>query len=145
MVIPTATSLAADTSAAVFGQPVTLTASVTSPAGTPAGTVTFRHGGTVLGAVTVDPNGQASLVVPLGVGSHSLTASFAGIAPFTASTSAALTETVTLTATVAPVAPGAGVPTGTVTFLDGSSVLGTGTLDNNGQAFLDLMSGLPGG
>src|SRR5262249_43810748 len=33
----------------------------------------------------------------------------------------------------------------TVTFLDGTTVLGTGTLDQNGQAFLDLMSGLPGG
>src|SRR4029077_9138643 len=144
----TATSLAADTNAAVFGQPVTLTATVTSSGGTPTGTVTFRDGSTVLGEVAVDPNGQATLVVPLGVGIHSLTASFAGIAPFTASTSAALSETVSqaatttalavdeiagpsvvfLTATVAPAAPGSGVPTGTVTFLDGNTVLGTGTL-----------------
>jgi hypothetical protein len=115
--------------------------------------------------VAVDPNGQASLAVPLGVGSHSLTASFAGIAPFTASTSAGLTETVqqaasttslavdeiagpsvlSLTATVAAVAPGAGVPTGTVTFLDGSTVLGTGTVDANGEASLFLESGLASG
>src|SRR5262249_34854864 len=32
---------------------------------------------------------------------------------------------VTLTATVAPVAPGAGTPTGTVTFRDGTTTLGT--------------------
>jgi hypothetical protein len=165
----TATSLAADTNPVVFGQSVTLTATVTSSAGTPTGTVTFRDGGTILGEVAVDPNGQASLALPLGVGSHSLTASFAGIVPFTASTSAALTETVgkaasttalavdqfggqfpapalvELTATVTAVAPGAGVPTGTVTFLDGSTVLGTGTLDNNGQAFLLLETGLAPG
>jgi len=30
--------------------------------------------------------------------------------------------------------PGAGTPTGTVTFKDGSSTLGTGTLDSSGQA-----------
>jgi hypothetical protein len=119
----------------------------------------------VLGEVAVDPNGQAALVVPLGVGSHSLTASFAGIAPFTASTSAALAETVnqaatttalavdeiagpsvvSLTATLAAVAPGAGTPTGTVTFRDGNTVLGTGTLDQNGQAFLLVQSGLAPG
>jgi hypothetical protein len=161
----TATSLAADTASAVFGQPVTLTATVTSSGGTPTGTVTFRDGGTVLGAVAVGPTGLATLVVPFGVGSHSLTASFAGTPPFTASTSAALAETVNraatttalavdeiagpsvvqFTATVAAVAPGAGLPTGTVTFLDGTTVLGTGTLDQNGQAFLLLESGLAPG
>jgi hypothetical protein len=37
-------------------------------------------------------------------------------------------EAITLTATLCPVAPGAGIPGGTVTFLDGSAVLGTATL-----------------
>jgi hypothetical protein len=37
-------------------------------------------------------------------------------------------QSVTFTATVSPVAPGAGTPTGTVTFLDGGSPIGTGTL-----------------
>src|SRR5262249_12746323 len=37
-------------------------------------------------------------------------------------------QPVTFTATVAAVAPGAGTATGTVTFKDGSSVLGTGSL-----------------
>jgi hypothetical protein len=161
----TATSLAIGPTSAVFGQSVTLTATVTSPGGTPTGTVTFRDGGTVLAEVAVDPNGQASLVMSFAAGSHSLTASFAGIAPFTSSTSTAVAETVTraattttlvveeldgprvvsFTATVAPVAPRAGVPTGPVTFLDGSTVLATGTLDSNGQAFLFLETGLPVG
>jgi hypothetical protein len=37
-------------------------------------------------------------------------------------------QSVMFTATVAAVSPGAGTPTGTVTFKDGSTVLGTGTL-----------------
>src|SRR5262249_48245357 len=37
-------------------------------------------------------------------------------------------QSVTFTATIAVVAPGAGTPTGTVTFIDGSTTLGTGTL-----------------
>jgi hypothetical protein len=41
---------------------------------------------------------------------------------------------VTFTVTVSPVAPGAGVPTGTVTILDGTTVLATAQLDTNGQA-----------
>jgi hypothetical protein len=147
---------------AVFGQPVTVTATVTSANGTPTGTVLFFDGTTPLGEVAVDPNGQAALILPLGVGVHALTARFAGIAPFTGSTSAAVSETVTkaatmttlfaeveclnfdgseevfLEASVVPVAPGAGMPTGTVTFRDGDRVLGTATLDAHGQAYLDV-------
>src|SRR5437867_3590260 len=43
-------------------------------------------------------------------------------------------QPVTFTATVPATRPGAGTPTGTVTFKDGSSTLGTGTLDSSGQA-----------
>src|SRR4029077_13071438 len=39
-------------------------------------------------------------------------------------------QSVALTATVAPVAPGAGTATGTVTFKDGSATLGTATLNS---------------
>jgi hypothetical protein len=41
---------------------------------------------------------------------------------------------VTFTATVTAVAPGAGTRTGTVTFKDGATVMGTGTLNASGQA-----------
>src|SRR3989442_12109952 len=37
-------------------------------------------------------------------------------------------QSTTFTATVAPVSPGAGTPTGTVNFLDGATVIGSGTL-----------------
>jgi Big-like domain-containing protein len=41
---------------------------------------------------------------------------------------------VTFTATVTAVAPGSGTPTGTVTFSDGSNMIGRGTLNGAGQA-----------
>ena len=41
----------------------------------------------------------------------------------------------TFTATVAAVAPGAGTPTGTVTFKDGTKTLGTGTLSGGSATF----------
>jgi hypothetical protein len=168
--VPSTTSLSADVSTAVFGQPVTLTATVTSTSGTPTGTATFCDGGTVLGEVALDPNGHASLIVQLGVGVHALKASFAGIGGFTGST-ATLSETVNkaattiglnvqdlsgaaaallghglvfFTATVAPVAPGAGVPTGTVTFFEDGNVVGTGQVYSNGQASVTLYNLAPG-
>src|SRR5262249_45190484 len=45
----TMTTLRTSTAAAALGQPVVLTATVNSPAGTPTGTVTFLDGNTVLG------------------------------------------------------------------------------------------------
>ena len=40
----------------------------------------------------------------------------------------------TFTATVTAKSPGGGIPTGTVTFKDGPSTLGTATLNGSGQA-----------
>ncbi len=45
-----------------------------------------------------------------------------------------LGQSVTFTATVSVVSPGAGTPTGTVTFMDSSTTLGTGTLNGSGVA-----------
>jgi hypothetical protein len=154
----TMTTLNTSVPSAVFGQTQTLTATVNSPAGTPTGTVTFFDGNTALGSAPLNAAGQATLTVALGVGNHALTASFGGSNAFDPSTSAAVAETVspaatavalsastnpartgapvTFTATVIAVAPGAGAPTGTVTFFDGSTVLGTVTLDANGKATL---------
>ncbi|AMV24068.1 Calx-beta domain protein [Gemmata sp. SH-PL17] len=50
-------------------------------------------------------------------------------------------QSVTLTATFGPVAPGGAVPTGTVTFRDGTTVLGTGTVGPSGGATVSV-SGL---
>src|SRR5207302_6439180 len=44
-------------------------------------------------------------------------------------------QSVTFTATVTASAPGAGTPTGTVTFKDGATTLGTGTLSSGTATF----------
>ena len=158
----TTTSLTAPPNPSVIGQAVTLTAVVSPVApgtGVPTGTVTFRDGAAVLGTVTL-VNGSASLVTStLAVGSHSLTAAYSGGGNFLASTSAivihtvnpgststtlastpnpsAVGQAVTLNATVSAVAPAVGVPTGTVTFRDGATVLGTATLVN-GSASISI-------
>src|SRR5262249_20729674 len=153
----TATTLSTDVNPAVVGQLVNLTATVTGPAGVPTGDVTFLDGDTVLGTATLDDTGTATLAVAFATeGDHALTAVYGGSNAFDASTSDVLTETVapdptavvlspsveqgmagvpvTFTVTVSPVAPGAGTPTGTVTIIDGTAVLGTAQLDVNGQA-----------
>src|SRR5438309_1777811 len=155
----TSTTINSTPNPSSLGQTVTLSATVTSGAGVPTGTVTFRDGATALGTVTL-VNGSASLdVTTLVVGSHSLTAAFNGNATFAASTSAVRTQTVnagnsstsltsspnpstvgqtvTLSSTVSAVAPATGVPTGTVTFRDGATSLGVVTLVN-GSASLSI-------
>jgi hypothetical protein len=154
----TTTTLRASTPTAVFGQTELLTATVTSRVGTPSGTVAFFDGNMVLAMVPINAAGQATLLVSLGVGNHVLTAVFEGNSGFAASTSAVMAETVdraatatalspsaspavagqtiAFTAIVTAIAPGAGAPTGTITFLDGGTVLGTAALSADGRATL---------
>src|SRR5205085_9079019 len=49
-------------------------------------------------------------------------------------------QAITLTATVVAVAPAAGTPSGTVTFFDGATNLGSAALDASGQATLSIAS-----
>jgi hypothetical protein len=58
--------------------------------------------------------------------------------------SAAYGEAVTLTASVAASAPGAGTPTGTVAFMDGTTPVGTATVDGNGDASIQVTAGTLG-
>jgi len=158
----TRTSLTSTPNPSIAGQAVTLTATVRPAAAdtlVPGGTVAFRDGATTLGSATL-VNGRASLVVStLAVGTHSLTAVYSGSLEFAPSTSAAVTQTVnlaststsltstpnpstvgqavTLRATVSPVAPATGVPTGSVTFRDGATSLGVVALVN-GSASLTI-------
>jgi hypothetical protein len=144
----------------VFDQSVTFTATVAAVApgsGTPTGTVTFKDGATVLGTGTLSSGKATFSSSALAVGSHSITAAYGGSASYNTSTSTVLTQTVnkasssttvvsshnpsvfdqsvTFTATVAAVAPGSGTPTGSVTFKDGTTVLGTGTLSSGKATF----------
>src|SRR5262249_43960430 len=164
---PTTTTLSSSLATAVVGQFETLTATVTSPAGTPIGTVFFSDGDTLLGSAPLDTTGKATLTTSLFVGTHSLTATFFGTTGFADSTSAAASVTVnpaattlalrssvnpavtgqavTFTATVAAVAPGRGTPTGTVTFKDGNVVLGTVAVGPGGTAKLTTSFAVAGG
>jgi hypothetical protein len=165
--VATTTTLSTSTATAAVGQFETLTATVTSQAGTPIGTVFFRDGDTLLGSAPLDATGKATLPTSLFVGTHALTASFFGVSGFAASTSAATTVTVnpaattialkssvnpavtgqavTFTATVAVVAPGRGTPTGTVTFKDGNVVLGTVAVATGGKATFTTSFAAAGG
>src|SRR5438552_929945 len=155
----TSTTINSTPNPSSLGQTVTLSATVTSRAGVPTGTVTFRDGATALGTVPLVNGGAPPTVTTLAVGSHSLTAAFNGNATFAASTSAVRTQTVnagnsstsltsspnpstvgqtvTLSSTVTAVAPATGVPTGTGTFRDGATSLGVVTLVN-GSASLSI-------
>lgn len=77
------------------GDAVTLTATIHGQAGIPTGEVQFLDGNTQLGASQLDPAGVATLIVNnLGVGNHSLSASYGGDNNFAGSTSAAVTITI---------------------------------------------------
>jgi subtilase family serine protease len=122
----------------------------------PTGTVTLKDGTSPVndfsGQSTVKLNSQGiaeDQPVQLGVGSHSLTAAYSGDNSFTASTSPAdavsitiapttttatssaasipIGQPITLTATIATQSSGA-APTGTVNFMAGGKIIGTGTL-----------------
>jgi hypothetical protein len=154
---PTTASLTPSNAAPVYGETVTLTASV-SPASGPTGSIAFSEvtsGGTAsLGSVALT-SGAAVLTLPaagLSIGVHAYKASYAGdgnwdpststtsVTVGPAPTSATLTsggatsygDQATFTATVQAPSPGSGTPTGQVEFREGtaalSSLLGTSTL-----------------
>jgi len=147
---PTTTSLTSDKTSITYGQAVTFTATVSPSSAT--GVVQFMDG-TVLIGTGILSSGQARLsTVSLTGGSHSVTAVYTGDATNGPSTSApraiAVAQakpTVNLVSSQNPIAVGqtvtftvgidAAVATGTVTFKDGSTVLGTITLDMSTAAF----------
>ncbi|RNL65217.1 hypothetical protein EFK50_04435 [Nocardioides marmoriginsengisoli] len=157
----TSTSLVSSAPTAVFGQPVTFTATVapTAPgAGAPSGTIVFKDGATTIGTEPVNSGTgeQASITVSnLSVGQHAISATYSGDASFNGSagnTAQAVTraqtttvvassanpaasgEGVQYTATVSPVAPGAGDPSGTVRFFVNGANLGGPVAISNGVA-----------
>ena len=83
----TTTALSAPGSAN-YGASVALTATVTSAAGVPGGTVTFYNGSTPVGVGTLNGSGVATLnTAALPAGSDTITASYAALGNFAASTS----------------------------------------------------------
>src|SRR6202012_2391652 len=153
----TTTTLTASPNPANLLQTVTLNTMVRAAQGTavPAGTVTLAEGRNVLGTKALDTSGNTSFSLStLALGPHTITASFSSTGNFNPS-SASVNEVVTviatnlaLSASPNPAAVGqpvtiqasastsSPIPSGTITFFDGSSVLGTGPVNAAGQASL---------
>jgi hypothetical protein len=160
--IATATTLTAPASS-TYGQTVTFTAQVTPVSGSAAPlageNVAFEDGSAVLATVALDGTGAASYsTTALLAGTHSITAVYAGDANYAASSSAPpqtltiaraattttvhssqpvtpLGQPVTFTAQVTPASGSASALAGeTVTFTEGATNLGSGTLDATGSA-----------
>jgi len=145
----TTTTLTVSPTTSAPGQTVTLTATVSPSAAT--GTVTFLDGSATLGTATLNTGTATFTITTLTTGTHTLTASYGGDSSNGPSTSNAVTETVgtatrtalsvspnpsasgqtvTLTAVVTP-----STATGKVTFLDGSTTLGTANLSGGTATF----------
>ena len=159
----TTTKLKSSPSKTVVGQSCTLTATVASvkPAKLkPTGAVSFYDGSTFLGSATVDSKGKCTLTVStLTVGTHSLRAVYEGTSNFAGSeinvsrvvvqakTTTSLSvstlspkvgQSVVLTAAISIMSPGAGSIGGTVTFWDGTTKLGTVSVDATGKSQLTV-------
>lgn len=93
---PTSVTLVSSLNPSVFGQPVTFTATVNVPAGTPTGSVTFRDGNTVLATVPLVGNTAQYTTSTLATGPHSITATYNGDANFNPATSAVLIQVVNI-------------------------------------------------
>jgi len=80
----------------VYGNAVTLTATVTATTGIPVGALAFQEGSTPLSTESLDASGTATLTLnSLSAGVHSFTASYQGGGGFGASTSETLALSVT--------------------------------------------------
>jgi hypothetical protein len=149
----TTTSLTSSANPSAYGQPVTLTAQVSSSGGSePTGTVTFDSGSKVLGSSQLNSSGAATFALTtaqLPVGSQSFTASYGGDGSHGTSESNVLTQvvnqaTISLTLTASPnpsplgksvkltatVTSNGKVPSGTVTFSYNGATLGTSSISN---------------
>ncbi len=147
-ITPTTTTLSSSANPASRGQDVVFTAAVSSVSGTPAGSVNFYDGTTVLGTRTLSDGTATFSTSTLTVGTHAITANYTGnsITNFQASTSAVLSEFVgyatktivtssmspstvnqSLTFTATVTSTYQSIPDhDTVTFYDGTTLLGTG-------------------
>jgi hypothetical protein len=159
------TTLVASPVSAPQGSGITLTATVaSSPSGgpTPTGVVTFVYNGSSIGTAILNAQGQATLVVTtLPIGADGITATYPGDSTYAGSSSSPTTVTitqpltdttttvtasattvpygdpVTLTATISHNS-GAATPTGTVTFVENGTVLGTAPVGSGGTASLTV-------
>lgn len=127
--------------------------------GIPQGTVTFFSDGANIGSAPLDSTGRATLnYAALAVGTHSITANYGGAIDYMASNSGPLAQVVqlmptitslgasgsanssasgALVATVIGTTSSTPIPTGTVTFMSGSTTLGSAQLNADGIATIN--------
>lgn len=156
----TQVALTASANPATYGSPLTLKAAITTNGGVATGSVNFTDGGAAVGSAVIDATGVATFTTSgLAPGAHSLVANYAGDGKASASlsvplaisvkqtTTAGLVTSVNPAQTVSPIVltatltnAGQNAATGAVTFTDGTTQLGTGTLDATGHASLTVPS-----
>jgi hypothetical protein len=152
----TQTTVSASPNPGVVAQSVTFSATVTGSGATPTGTVTFMNGATTLGSGTLSGGKASYSTSSLAAGTYPITAVYSGDTNDAASTAAPINLTVSTIATtttlgsstsggqnaqvilVASVVNGSSgpVPSGTVTFSNGTTTLGATSLDAAGIATL---------
>jgi len=154
---PTATTVSSSNNPSNFAASVTFTATVTSAFGTPADgdMVKFLDGSTVLGTAALLAGSASFTTSNLSAGAHKVKATYAGDKTFGSSSSTILSQavrgvptttgvssslnpsiygqTVTFSAIVSD-PTNSGVPTGTVTFKNGTTILGKGVALSGGAA-----------
>ncbi|EET89493.1 Fibronectin type III domain protein [Clostridium carboxidivorans P7] len=132
----------------IYGQSITFTATV--PGGA-TGIVTFKDGTVTLGTGTISGGTATFSTSALTGGAHTITAVYGGDANYSGSISSAFTQVVNTAASTTTLGSSAnpsfygqsvtftatvpGGATGTVTFKDGSTTLGTGTLSSGTATF----------
>lgn len=146
-----------------FGQPIVFNSAITPTvldSDPPTGTTTITSDGVSIGSGTVAAGKFAVTVATLPVGAHTIAGNYSGDSLYKPKALPSLTQTVvqanttltlsttanpsifgqplTVTAKVTPAFTG--TPTGTVTFTEGATVLGTLPLDANSSAAIDLSS-----
>jgi hypothetical protein len=156
----TQVTLTASANPATYATPVVLTATVTSNGGLATGTVNFTDGGIAIGSAALNTGGVATLSISsLAPGTHSIVANYAGDGRASASTSVPLalnvrqTTSVALATSASPAqtlsavllsaaVTNSGVTpvTGTVTFAEGTTLLGTAAVGATGHATLTVAS-----
>jgi sugar lactone lactonase YvrE len=156
----TTLALVSSQSTSTFGASVTFAATITPGVPTTAphatGTVSFAEGANVLGSLQVNAGGASFSTSSLSAGSHTITATFSGDLFYSGSSASSTqvvnkaTPAVALAVRPNPVVQGqpsvftatvsstAGVPTGTVTFNDNNTPLGSAPVDASGVATLTV-------
>ena len=154
----TSTTLSLLPNPSQFGSAVTMTATVNGTGGPVTGTVVFSDGGKQIASANLTNGSGSAQVSDLSIGEHPITATYSGNGNTQGSTSATVEQTVTAvklgtTTTlssnnnpstsgqsvtfqtkVKPIS-GTGVPTGTMNFLNGSTVVGTADLVSGTASF----------